>query len=82
MEELLAAVPPSGGSKEGPRLGFIFTGQGAQWARMGMELHQYDIFQSSLESAEAVFREQLKCLWSVIEEMEREEGSAALTHQN
>lgn len=76
VEELRAPVPPSGRTKEGLRLGFIFTGQGAQWARMGMELRQYDIFQSSLESAEAFFKEKLKCPWSVIEEMEREEGDS------
>ncbi|KAJ8117147.1 hypothetical protein ONZ43_g4275 [Nemania bipapillata] len=28
-------------SSEGPTLGFVFTGQGAQWARMGAELMQY-----------------------------------------
>ncbi|KAE8554287.1 hypothetical protein TMatcc_006203 [Talaromyces marneffei ATCC 18224] len=78
VEELRASVPPSGRSKDGPRLGFVFTGQGAQWARMGMELRQYDIFQSSLESAEAFFKNELNCPWSVIEEMEREEGDSRI----
>ncbi|KAL2849620.1 hypothetical protein BJX68DRAFT_275890 [Aspergillus pseudodeflectus] len=81
LEELaqeLSGSGTSGRSSESPRLGFIFTGQGAQWARMGMELRQYDVFQSSLESAEAFFKLQLNCPWSVIEEMERIEGESQI----
>ncbi|KIA76017.1 polyketide synthase [Aspergillus ustus] len=81
LEELaqeLSGSAPSGRSSEAPRLGFIFTGQGAQWARMGMELRQYDVFQSSLESAEAFFKRQLKCPWSVIDEMERIDGESKI----
>ncbi|KAL3471493.1 hypothetical protein BJX99DRAFT_250425 [Aspergillus californicus] len=75
-QELDGSAPPSGRSSDSPRLGFIFTGQGAQWARMGMELRQYDIFQSSLDSADEFFKQELKCRWSVIEEMERIEGDS------
>ncbi|KAJ0418705.1 hypothetical protein BJY00DRAFT_314616 [Aspergillus carlsbadensis] len=81
LEELaqeLSGSGTSGRSSETPRLGFIFTGQGAQWARMGMELRQYDVFQSSLEGAEAFFKQQLNCPWSVIEEMERIEGESQI----
>jgi acyl transferase domain-containing protein len=35
-------------SLETPRLGFIFTGQGAQWWAMGRELVQYPVFAQSL----------------------------------
>ncbi|KAL4794077.1 hypothetical protein BDV19DRAFT_390587 [Aspergillus venezuelensis] len=70
-QELKSSAPPSGRSQDAPRLGFIFTGQGAQWARMGIELRQYDLFQSSLEAAETFFKTDLGCPWSVIEEMER-----------
>lgn len=35
------------------RIGFVFTGQGAQCARMGWELYQqYPVFQSTLESCD------------------------------
>ncbi|KAL3458861.1 hypothetical protein BJX64DRAFT_301686 [Aspergillus heterothallicus] len=81
LEELaqeLSGSAPSGRASESPRLGFIFTGQGAQWARMGMELRQFDVFQSSLESAEAFFKHQLNCPWSVIDEMERIDGESKI----
>ncbi|KAL4940592.1 hypothetical protein BDV06DRAFT_223966 [Aspergillus oleicola] len=70
-QELKSSAPSSGRSQDAPRLGFIFTGQGAQWARMGTELRQYDVFQSSLEAAETFFKQDLKCPWSVTKEMER-----------
>ncbi|KAL2872619.1 type I polyketide synthase [Aspergillus lucknowensis] len=81
LEELvqeLSGSGPSGRFSESPRLGFIFTGQGAQWARMGMELRRFDVFESSLESAEAFFKRQLNCPWSVIEEMERIDGESKI----
>ncbi|KAL2831410.1 hypothetical protein BDW59DRAFT_182083 [Aspergillus cavernicola] len=77
-QELNSSAPPSGRSSDAPRLGFIFTGQGAQWARMGMDLRQYDIFQSSLDSAETFFKQELKCPWSVIQEMERIEKDSQI----
>jgi acyl transferase domain-containing protein len=43
---------------EAPRIGFIFTGQGAQWNAMGRELYeQYPIFKASLDACD-------KCLAS------------------
>lgn len=38
-----------------PGLGLVFTGQGAQWARMGMELKQYPVYEQSLRRAEDIF---------------------------
>lgn len=37
-----------------PKLGFIFTGQGAQWHAMGAELFQYDIFARTIEHLDEV----------------------------
>lgn len=38
---------------ESPRLGFIFTGQGAQWNAMGRELYEhYPIFQATMDACE------------------------------
>lgn len=59
-----------------PRIGFIFTGQGAQWARMGAELNQYPIFRESVEASDKYLRSALKCKWSAMEEMLREEGQS------
>lgn len=56
-----------------PRLAFVFTGQGAQWARMGIELLQYRIFRESVESAERYLR-RIGCPWSVLEELQREDA--------
>ncbi|EME41547.1 polyketide synthase-like protein [Dothistroma septosporum NZE10] len=44
------------------RLGFIFTGQGAQWAKMGMELLVYPRADTYLQS-------NLGCKWSAMDEL-------------
>ncbi|KAL6718615.1 hypothetical protein ACLMJK_002849 [Lecanora helva] len=52
-----------------PRLGFIFTGQGAQWSRMGVELNQYPVFRKSIEKCDAYLSSSLGCTWSAAKEM-------------
>lgn len=52
-----------------PRVGFVFTGQGAQWPRMGAELMAYEIFRESIETADDYLQKSCGCLWSVKEEM-------------
>jgi len=52
-----------------PRLGFIFTGQGAQWCAMGRELiHTYPVFRETLYEADVYLRE-FGSTWSLIEEL-------------
>jgi acyl transferase domain-containing protein len=46
-------------------IAFIFTGQGAQYAKMGMELLQFPVFQSTLDKASRVFRD-LGAEWSLL----------------
>lgn len=49
-----------------PRVGFIFTGQGAQWYAMGVELvDRYEVFRSTLLFADAHFKS-LGASWSLI----------------
>ena len=43
---------------------FIFTGQGAQYANMGMDLLRYPIFQATLAKAHSIFQE-LGAEWSL-----------------
>lgn len=56
-----------------PRLGFVFTGQGAQWHAMGRELiAAYPVFRQALEDADKHVKS-LGSPWSVIEELSRDE---------
>lgn len=51
-------------SHRDPGLAFVFTGQGAQYADMGMELLTYPIFKSAVDRANMAFRE-LGATWSL-----------------
>ncbi|EAW07064.1 putative polyketide synthase [Aspergillus clavatus NRRL 1] len=55
-------------SNSKPSLGFIFTGQGAQWYAMGRELFVYPVFEKSILEAEE-FLIRLGCSWSLREEL-------------
>lgn len=49
-------------------LGYIFTGQGAQFAGMGRELLAYPVFRATLQRAQLYLYE-LGCKWSLMEEL-------------
>jgi acyl transferase domain-containing protein len=51
-------------SISGRKLGFVFTGQGAQWTGMGRELLGYPAFARSIENSDRVLRG-LECMWSL-----------------
>ncbi|TGO19730.1 hypothetical protein BPAE_0335g00010 [Botrytis paeoniae] len=51
------------------KLGYIFTGQGAQYARMGIELLSFPIFEASILKSDAYLR-QFGCEWSVLDELQ------------
>ncbi|KAK2009421.1 KR domain-containing protein, partial [Colletotrichum eremochloae] len=46
---------PGGGQQ--PRIGFVFTGQGAQWARMGVELMERKVFADSVAKSAELLRD-------------------------
>lgn len=48
-----------------PSLGFVFTGQGAQWPAMGLELLGYPVFASAMEQADVCLRS-LGADWSLL----------------
>lgn len=52
------------------RLAYVFTGQGAQWAQMGLELFQFPTFKQSVMAADSHLKK-LGCPWSVVEELQR-----------
>lgn len=60
-----------------PGLGFVFTGQGAQWARMGTGLMHYLPYRRSLECADAYLKT-LGCEWSVIGELSKDDGESRI----
>ncbi|KAF5015915.1 hypothetical protein F66182_12573, partial [Fusarium sp. NRRL 66182] len=56
---------------ERPKIGFVFTGQGAQWWAMGRELIEaYPVYKQSVLEAEGYLRE-FGCQWSLIDELTR-----------
>ena len=55
-------------SIKGAKSGFIFTGQGSQWNRMGIELMAYPVYQKALRAADA-FLQSLGSKWSLIDEI-------------
>ncbi|KAK2761170.1 Type I Iterative PKS [Arachnomyces sp. PD_36] len=78
LTELKAAAadfkgrPIQARTTDAPKLGFIFTGQGAQWFAMGRELgSKYPLFKRSLEEAEE-YLSSLDATWSLQEELSRD----------
>ncbi|MCJ1312675.1 Reducing polyketide synthase rads1 [Agyrium rufum] len=54
-----------------PRIGFVFTGQGAQWARMGIEMMERRVFRESVELSTSLLRE-MGCEWDPVAELTKE----------
>jgi acyl transferase domain-containing protein/NADPH:quinone reductase-like Zn-dependent oxidoreductase/NAD(P)-dependent dehydrogenase (short-subunit alcohol dehydrogenase family) len=50
---------------------FVFTGQGAQWAQMGLSLLAYPVFSKCLHGAEDYLKS-LGSSWSVLEELKKD----------
>ncbi|KAI1391900.1 polyketide synthase [Hypoxylon trugodes] len=74
------SAPWSPAESEKPRLGFVFTGQGAQWHAMGRQLIQESpLFRQTLERCDAV----LQALpdspsWNIIEELSKSKEDSLL----
>ncbi|KAF4812001.1 Reducing polyketide synthase hmp8 [Colletotrichum tropicale] len=52
------------------RVGFVFTGQGAQWAGMGIELLSRPVFRASVARSAAIL-ESLGCTWDPVAELSK-----------
>lgn len=72
LQEKLPKLPSKAiKSRSGLRIGFVFTGQGAQYAKMGQQLLVYPVFRQSLEAAGTYFKS-LGSDWSLLDELNRE----------
>ena len=59
-------------SSRPPRIGFVFSGQGAQWHAMGRELvDAYPVYKNSLLEAET-YLEEFGAKWSILGELSRD----------
>lgn len=61
-----------------PRVGFVFTGQGAQWPRMGAELMAYKVFRDNIEAADVYLKSTCGCPWSVTEELLKSKSTSLI----
>ncbi|CAG9990817.1 unnamed protein product [Clonostachys byssicola] len=55
-------------SSENRNLGFIFTGQGAQYSQMGLGLISYPVFKNSLDRS-SQYLQDLGCQWDLLAEI-------------
>ncbi|KAI3393132.1 hypothetical protein diail_4700 [Diaporthe ilicicola] len=77
LEDALSQGQPATRVVAEPGLGFVFTGQGAQWAGMGRELMRYQPYRQSLECAD-VYLKSLGCEWSVIGELSKDDSESRI----
>lgn len=79
-EHLAEAASPSvfSSTSSAPDLCFVFTGQGAQYARMGTGLLGYNVFRQSLEDCDAYLKT-LGSTWSVLEELNKSRESSKVS---
>ena len=62
-----------------PRIGFVFCGQGSQWAGMGKDLIGFAAFRESLESASFYMKIYLHSSFNLLEEMFETEGESRIS---
>ncbi|KAL8846842.1 MAG: hypothetical protein Q9221_008100 [Calogaya cf. arnoldii] len=60
-------------------LGYVFSGQGAQWYAMGRELLIFPVFAASIERASRYINS-LGCVWSVKDELLRGKADSKINH--
>lgn len=64
-------------SSQQSRIGFVFTGQGAQWARMGIEMLERRVFGNSVARSAALLRD-MGCDWDPVTELARAQKESRL----
>ncbi|KAI8626581.1 hypothetical protein F5Y19DRAFT_446210 [Xylariaceae sp. FL1651] len=51
-------------------IAFVFTGQGAQYSGMGLELMRYPVYEATLRRIDSIYRD-LGCKWTIFEQISR-----------
>ncbi|KAG8408831.1 Type I Iterative PKS [Metarhizium acridum] len=87
ITELVAKLETAGSSKtvrsvrkSQPRIGFVFSGQGTHWAKMGQDLMQFQVFRNSLEGASEYLLHCLQSPFNLIREILRDESDSAISY--
>ncbi|KAK8009898.1 hypothetical protein PG990_008863, partial [Apiospora arundinis] len=77
-DDLTAVTTPSifASASSAPDLSFVFTGQGAQYARMATGLLYYPVFRQSLADCDTYLSSTLSSTWSVLEELEKDKDTS------
>ncbi|WPH00651.1 iterative type I polyketide synthase [Acrodontium crateriforme] len=66
----ITTMPKAVRARGNIQIGYVFTGQGAQWYAMGRELLCFSVFKASMDEAAAYFQS-LGAEWSLQEELSR-----------
>ncbi|KAI0406425.1 polyketide synthase [Xylaria palmicola] len=76
--QTLESVPvgANSGVQKEPVLAWVFTGQGAQYARMATGLQQYSVFEQAMIAAEKVLL-QLGATWYLMDELHKHEDDGS-----
>lgn len=81
LREQLAANPGENATRannaETRRIGFVFTGQGAQWAGMGVEMLERPVFGASVAKSANLLRS-FGCTWDPITELQKPQKESRL----
>ncbi|KAI0438674.1 lovastatin nonaketide synthase [Xylaria telfairii] len=64
--DIIPTKPVKGIASENARVAFVFTGQGAQYRQMGIQLCHYAIFRESIASCDNCLK-QLGCPWALLD---------------
>ncbi|PHH69515.1 hypothetical protein CDD82_7707 [Ophiocordyceps australis] len=76
VEAMTGSIARAAGSSAQPRVGFVFCGQGAQWAQMGKELFQYGVFARAVVEASLYLSVELEAPYSLVSELSRAAGQS------
>ncbi|CAG8887928.1 unnamed protein product [Penicillium egyptiacum] len=84
LHDYLTTKPGDGASRDAnsairvPRIGFVFTGQGAQWARMGVEMLDRPVFRDSVAQS-THFLQAMGCVWDPVVELKKTQADSRLS---